>query len=64
MSSTLLKKKETALVGGFGGGFPNAPAVLGFPASLLAGGGEVPSGDFAGLLGFGVLDFVEVHHNF
>ena len=45
-------------------GFPNATAVLGFPTSLLAGGGEVLGGDFAGFLGLGVLDFVEVHHNF
>ena len=49
-------------VGGRSAGFPNAPAVLGFPTSLLAGGGKVLSGDFAGFLGLGIFDFVEVHH--
>lgn len=49
-------------VGGRSAGFPNAPAVLGFPTSLLAGGGKVLGGDFAGFLGLGIFDFVEVHH--
>ena len=49
-------------VGGRSAGFPNAPAVVGFPTSLLAGGGKVLGGDFAGFLGLGIFDFVEVHH--
>lgn len=46
-----------------GTGFPHASAVLGFPTSLLASGGEVLGGGFAGFLGLGVADFVKVHHN-
>ena len=49
-------------VGGCSAGFPNAAAVLGFPTSLLAGGGEVLGGYFAGFLGLGIFDFVEVHN--
>ena len=56
-----LHEKCRPLVGGFNTCFPNALAVLGSPAPLLAGGGEVLGSDFASLLGLGVLDFVEFH---
>ena len=49
-------------IGGRSAGFPNAPAILGFPTSLLAGGGEVFGGNFTGFLGLGVFYFVEVQH--
>ena len=57
-------EKCRPLVGGIDRGFPHTPAVLRLPTSLLAGGGEVLGGDFAGFVGLGVADFVEVHHNF
>ena len=40
---------------------PYTTAVLGFPTNLLAGDGEGASRSFCGLLGLGVLDFVEFH---
>ena len=45
----------------FGGCTPDATAVLRLPTDGLAGFCEVLCGCFGGLLGLGVLDFVEFH---
>ena len=55
------KPSFLGLVSVLHGSLPHASAILRLPTSLLAGGGEVLGGNFAGLLGLGVLDFVEVH---
>lgn len=55
------RPKKPPLPGGFGRGFPNAFAVLGFPPVCLAGFGEVLGDALAAFLSLDVLDFVEVH---
>jgi hypothetical protein len=51
----------SALVAIFGGGLPDASAILGLPSQIPVGGLEVLGGGFGSCLGLGVLDFVEVH---
>ena len=51
----------SALVAIFKRGFPDAFAILSPPFQIPAGGLKVLGGSLCGGLGFGVLDFVEVH---
>jgi hypothetical protein len=58
------QKRNRPLPGGFNISFPNTPAILGSPTFCLANFREAFGNSSAILLGLGVTDFVEIHHNY